>query len=121
MSTILVVEDSTPQREMIANLLKNQGMEVVQARNGLEALKYLKKNQPDLVVLDIVMPNPNGYDVCRKLKAHPRTKDIPVIMCSCKGEEFDRYWGMKVGADAYIAKPFHPDEMVNAVTQLLAI
>ncbi|MBP0000386.1 MAG: response regulator [Cyanobacteria bacterium SID2] len=119
MSTILVVEDSTPQREMMANLLKNQGMNVVQAKNGMEALKYLKSHQPDLVVLDIIMPSPNGYDVCRKIKSHPRTKSIPVIMCSCKGEEFDRYWGMKVGADAYIAKPFHPNELVDAVQQLL--
>lgn len=119
MSTILIVEDSHPQREMMASLLKKKGMTVVQAKSGEEALRYLKSAVPDLVILDIVMPNPNGYDVCRKLKANPRTSNVPVIMCSCKSEEFDRYWGMKVGADAYIAKPFHPDDLVNTVEQLL--
>jgi len=119
MSTILIVEDSHPQREMMASLLKHRGMTVVQAKSGEEALRYLKSAVPDLVILDIVMPNPNGYDVCRKLKANPSTSNVPVIMCSCKSEEFDRYWGMKVGADAYIAKPFHPDDLVNTVEQLL--
>ncbi|MGD1904222.1 MAG: response regulator transcription factor [Geitlerinemataceae cyanobacterium] len=119
MSTILIVEDSNPQREMMAGLLKKKGMRVVQAKGGDEALTYIKSAVPDLVILDIVMPTPNGYDVCRKLKANPSTSAVPVIMCSCKSEEFDRYWGMKVGADAYIAKPFHPDELVSAVQQLL--
>jgi len=119
MSTILIVEDSNPQREMMASLLKKKGLNVVQAKSGAEALKCLATQHLDLVILDIIMPTPNGYDVCRKLKANPKTQNIPVIMCSCKSEEFDRYWGMKVGADAYIAKPFHPDELVNAVQQLL--
>ncbi len=119
MATVLVVEDSTPQREMIAELLKKHGLSVVKAGGGNDALKYLQAKRPDLVVLDIIMPSPNGYEVCRKLKGHPKTREIPVIMCSCKGEEFDRYWGMKVGADAYIAKPFHPDELLEAVRQLL--
>ncbi|MBE9040078.1 response regulator [Oscillatoriales cyanobacterium LEGE 11467] len=119
MSTILVVEDSTAQRMMIANLLKHNGMEVIEAKGGTEALQNIQARCPDLVILDIIMPNPNGYDVCRKIKGNATTQHVPIVMCSCKSEEFDRYWGMKMGADAYIAKPFHPDELLNAVQQLL--
>jgi len=119
MSKVLVVEDSVTQREMISQLLKNSGLAVTVANDGLEALGRLKNTKPDIVVLDIVMPKMNGYEVCRRIKSDPTTKDIPVVMCSSKGEEFDRYWGLKQGADAYIAKPFQPTELVGTVKQLL--
>ena len=119
MSTVLVVEDSVTQREMILNLLKGSGLKVTIANDGIEALKEIQANRPDLVVLDIVMPRMNGYEVCRRLKADPKTQNVPVVMCSSKGEEFDRYWGMKQGADAYIAKPFQPTELLGTVKQLL--
>ena len=119
MSTVLVVEDSVTQREMISNLLKGSGLNVTIANDGIEALKEIQANRPDLVVLDIVMPRMNGYEVCRRLKSDPKTQNVPVVMCSSKGEEFDRYWGMKQGADAYIAKPFQPTELVGTVKQLL--
>ncbi len=119
MSTILVVEDSLAQRQMISDLLKGSGLDVAVACDGEEALEQIKKSSPDLVVLDIVMPKMNGYEVCRRLKADLKTQNIPVVMCSSKGEEFDRYWGMKQGADAYIAKPFQPTELVGTVKQLL--
>ncbi|UZQ54746.1 response regulator [Trichothermofontia sichuanensis B231] len=119
MSLVLVVEDSVPQREMITELLKNSGLKVYVASDGVEALEQIQAQRPDLVVLDIVMPRMNGYEVCRRLKADTKTQDIPVVMCSSKGEEFDRYWGMRQGADAYIAKPFQPTELVGTVKQLL--
>jgi twitching motility two-component system response regulator PilH len=119
MSTVLIVEDSVAQREMIMELLKGSGLTVNIAEDGVEALELLQKQRPDLVVLDIVMPRMNGYEVCRRLKSDPKTQDVPVVMCSSKGEEFDRYWGMKQGADAYIAKPFQPQELVGTVKQLL--
>jgi twitching motility two-component system response regulator PilH len=119
MSTVLVVEDSVTQREMIIDLLKGSGIEVTIATDGVEALEHIQGHCPDLVVLDIVMPRMNGYEVCRRLKADPKTQKVPVVMCSSKGEEFDRYWGMKQGADAYIAKPFQPTELVGTVKQLL--
>ncbi|GAP96786.1 MULTISPECIES: response regulator transcription factor [unclassified Leptolyngbya] len=119
MSTVLVVEDSVTQREMITDLLKGSGIEVTIATDGVEALEHIQGQCPDLVVLDIVMPRMNGYEVCRRLKADPKTQKVPVVMCSSKGEEFDRYWGMKQGADAYIAKPFQPTELVGTVKQLL--
>lgn len=119
MSTVLVVEDSVTQREMITDALRKSGLTVDVASDGVEALEHIQDKQPDLVVLDIVMPRMNGYEVCRRLKADPNTQNVPVVMCSSKGEEFDRYWGMKQGADAYIAKPFQKKELVGTVKQLL--
>lgn len=119
MSTVLVVEDSPTQREIIIDLLQGSGLTVMIATDGMEALQHMQASCPDLVVLDIVMPRMNGYEVCRKLKTDPKTQNVPVVMCSSKGEEFDRYWGMKQGADAYIVKPFQPKELLATVKQLL--
>ncbi|HEY9849518.1 MAG TPA: response regulator [Leptolyngbyaceae cyanobacterium] len=119
MSTVLLVEDSATQREMISDFLKERGLKVTIARDGIEALEKVAANRPDLVLLDIVMPRMNGFEFCRRLKSNPKTNQIPVVMCSSKSEQFDRYWGMKQGADAYIAKPFHPSELVNTLKNLL--
>jgi twitching motility two-component system response regulator PilH len=119
MSTVLVVDDSSTLREMIAGLLLKSGITVLEAKDGVEAQEMIKATPPDLVVLDIVMPNMNGYELCRWIKNTPNTENIPVIICSSKGEEFDRYWGMKQGADAYITKPFRPADMITTVKQLL--
>jgi len=119
MSTVLIVDDSSTLREMISGLLIKSGMTVAEANDGVEAQAILEADPPDLVILDIVMPNMNGYELCRWAKNNPSTKDIPIVICSSKGEEFDRHWGMKQGADAYIAKPFRPNEMVETVKQLL--
>ncbi|GAB4216223.1 MAG: response regulator [Synechococcales cyanobacterium] len=119
MSKVLVVEDSPPQREMIAGLLRDSGIDVMTAVDGEEGLATARAQMPNLVVLDIVMPRMNGYEVCRQLKQDPATQKIPIVMCSSKGEEFDRYWGIKNGADAYIAKPFQPQELVGTIKQLL--
>jgi len=119
MSKVLVVEDSLTQREMITDLLKESGLTVYAASDGVEALENIKDNSPDLVLLDIVMPRMNGYEVCRRLKADPLTKNVPVVMCSSKGEEFDRIWGLRQGADAYIAKPFQAKELIITIKKLL--
>jgi twitching motility two-component system response regulator PilH len=119
MSTVLVVEDSIAQQEMISMLLQKSGLTVWVANDGIEALARIQNDCPDLIVLDVVMPKMNGYEVCRRIKTDKKTKDVPVVLCSSKGEEFDRYWGLKQGADAYIAKPFQPTELVGTVKQLL--
>jgi twitching motility two-component system response regulator PilH len=119
MTTVLVVEDSLSQRKMISELLTKKGLTVTQASNGSEALEKIRDQCPDLVLLDIVMPYMNGYEVCRRLKANPKTQKVPVVLCSAKAEEFDRYWGMKQGADAYIAKPFQPVELLGTLKQFL--
>lgn len=119
MTTVLIVDDSSTLREMISGLLIKAGMTVLEAEDGEKAKDMISSSPPDLVVLDIVMPNMNGYELCRWVKSNDATKDVPVVICSSKNEDFDRYWGMKQGADAYIAKPFRPAEMVETVKHLL--
>ncbi len=118
MKTILIVDDSQTLRKMLSELLVSNGIEVVEATNGKEAQKTIEAGtRPDLVITDLIMPEMNGYELCRWIKAN--TKKIPVLVCSTKSEDFDRYWGMKQGADAYITKPFHPPELLKTVKQLL--
>lgn len=119
MPTVLIVEDNRTYQEMISQLLKDNGMEVFTAGDGIEAMEALKTITPDLVVLDVVMPRMNGYEVCRELRANDKTKDVMIVMCSTKGEEFDRHWADKQGANAYVTKPFRPQELVSTIKQLL--
>ncbi len=119
MSTVLVVDDSTTLREMISDVLKKSGLSVIQASDGVEAIEQIQAKCPDLVVMDIIMPRMNGYELCRWIKSDPKAQATPVVMCSTKDEEFDRYWGTKQGGDAYITKPFQPKELIEIVRQLL--
>ena len=120
MSTVLVVDDSPMLREMISGLLDKSGLTISVAKDGQEAMEKISANPPDLVVLDVVMPNMNGYELCRWVKGDPATENVLVILCSSKSEEFDRYWGIKQGADAYVIKPFRPGELLDTVQTLLA-
>lgn len=120
MSTILVVDDSPMLREMISGLLNKSGLTISVAQDGQEAKEKIAANPPDLIVLDVVMPNMNGYELCRWVKSDPSTQGVLVVLCSSKSEEFDRYWGIKQGADAYIIKPFRPGELLDTVQSLLA-
>lgn len=120
MSTILVVDDSPTLREMISTLLHKTGLTISVAQDGQEAKEMIAADPPDLVVLDVVMPNMNGYELCRWVKTNPATQDVLVVLCSSKSEEFDRYWGIKQGADAYVIKPFRPHDLLSTVKTLLA-
>lgn len=119
MTKVLIVDDSQTLRQMLSDLLQESGMQVVEAINGVEAKGKILDQLPDLVITDLIMPEMNGYELCRWIKNDPATKTIPVMICSTKSEEFDRYWGMKQGADAYITKPFHPPELLKTVKRLL--
>ncbi|GAB4228517.1 MAG: response regulator transcription factor [Elainellaceae cyanobacterium] len=119
MSTILIVDDSQTLRQMLIEVLEKGGLKVIEATNGLEAKEKIQAKAPDLIITDLIMPQMNGYELCRWIKNDPVMQKIPVLICSTKSEEFDRYWGMKQGADAYITKPFHPVEMLKTVKQLL--
>lgn len=120
MVKVLVVDDSSMVLEMVCAHLKQNGIEVIEAHDGADAVDKLKALVPDLVVTDVVMPRMNGYELCRWIKSNASTKDVPVIMCTTKSEEFDKYWGMKQGADAYLTKPYHPPELIKTIKQLLS-
>ena len=118
MITILLVDDSPTVRTMVADLLKSKGIQVIEAVDGVEAIAKIQSQRPDLVITDIVMPRMNGYELCRWVKTN-LTPDVPVIMCTSKSEQFDHYWGLKQGADAYITKPFQPIDLIQAIKKLI--
>jgi twitching motility two-component system response regulator PilH len=119
MVKVLIVDDSMTQRQLMSSVLEQFGLTVLVATDGVEAWEQIQRVHPDIVVLDIIMPRMNGYEVCRKIKTDPTLHSLPVVMCSSKTEEFDRYWGMKQGADAYLSKPFQPKELLSTIQKLL--
>jgi twitching motility two-component system response regulator PilH len=119
MTTVLVVDDSPTVRELVSEHLRQQKLVVVEAFDGLDATEKIKISVPDIVITDVVMPRMNGYELCRWIKGNVKNKTVPVIMCTTKSEEFDKYWGMKQGADAYITKPYNPPELIDIVKRLL--
>ncbi|MFN3926986.1 MAG: response regulator transcription factor [Pseudanabaenaceae cyanobacterium] len=119
MSIVLVVEDTLTQAEMIAGILRQAGYTVQVAGSSEEAKQKISQQKPNLIVLDVVLPGESGFGLCRELKEHPETKDIPIVMCSTKTGEMDRFWGMKQGAAAYLTKPINPEELVRTVGLLV--
>lgn len=120
MSTVLVVEDSMTEMQLITGYLKSAGLNVVTAQSGEEAQVKLSAETPDLIVLDVILPGQSGFELCRELKADPRTSQIPVVICSTKDTEVDKMWGNLLGANAYIPKPVDPNAFMMTVRQLIA-
>ena len=116
---ILVVEDSPTQMQMIKSALQAVGYNVITAFNGEEALEKARRDHPELVLLDVVLPGKNGFQVCRALKSSTETRDIPVILLTSKDQTSDRFWGMKQGADLYLTKPWKADELLAAVARYM--
>ncbi|HEY9600558.1 MAG TPA: response regulator [Allocoleopsis sp.] len=119
MSTALVVEDSQTDMQILTRCLHEGGLNVLTANSGEEALAKINSHKPDIIILDVVLPGCSGFEVCRELKDAATTSNIPVVICSTKGGEMDKFWGMKQGADAYLAKPINQDEFVRVVKQLI--
>lgn len=119
MSTILIVEDSITEMQVIASCLKRGGLNVETAGSGEEALAKISSQEPDAIILDVVLPGRSGFELCRELKSEAKTSKIPVVICSTKGSEMDKFWGMKQGADAYIAKPIDQQQLLQTVKQLI--
>ena len=116
---ILVVDDEIYIVHILDFSLGMEGYEVLTALDGEQALERLKSDKPDLIVLDIMMPKVDGYEVCRAIKANPETQHIPVILLSAKGRNVDQKMGFDVGADDYITKPFSPRKLVERINALL--
>jgi len=119
MYKILVVDDSITEREMMKKSLEEEGYSVTGAKDGEEALEILKKERFDCILLDVIMPKKNGFQVCREIKKDEFTKDIPVILVTSKGQESDMFWGKKQGADDYIVKPFKMEELIKVVKRFV--
>jgi two-component system alkaline phosphatase synthesis response regulator PhoP len=116
---ILVVDDEIYIVHILDFSLGMEGYEVLTALDGEQALERVRNDKPDLIVLDIMMPKLDGYEVCRTIKMDPATRNIPVILLSAKGRNVDQKMGFDVGADDYITKPFSPRKLVERINSLL--
>lgn len=117
--TVLVVEDEPAQREVLAYNLEAEGFAVAKAGNGEEALLLVEEASPDIIVLDWMLPNVSGIEVCRRLKSRADTRGVPIIMLSARSEEVDRVRGLETGADDYVVKPYSVIELMARVRSQL--
>lgn len=120
MPKVLIIDDSAVERTIIAKVMTALGYTIVEANDGEEGEAKAIELKPDIIVLDVVMPKKDGFQVCRNLKKMPETAKIPVIMITSKNQDSDKFWGMKQGAIAYLVKPFNEDDLVSAVNKALA-
>ena len=119
MARILIVDDSPSQLLGIRRIVEKLGHEAVTAEDGAQAIDRARSEQPDLILMDVVMPNLNGFQATRAITRDPQTKHIPVVMVTTKDQETDRVWGMRQGAKAYVTKPVNEGELVDTIKKLL--
>jgi twitching motility two-component system response regulator PilH len=115
---VLVVDDSPTDRQFLSELLKKSGYQVSTAENAEEAIAKAKSLKPDLVLMDVVMPGQNGFQATRALTKDEATKHIPVIICTSKGQDTDKTWGLKQGAKDYVVKPVIAAELLKKIQAL---
>jgi len=116
---VLIVEDEPDIRDLLVFHLERDGYQVAKARNGTDALRQAQASPPDLVLLDLMLPEMDGLEVCRRLRQNPVTQGIPIVMLTARGDEVDRVLGLEMGADDYVVKPFSPRELVARVRAVL--
>lgn len=119
--TVLVVDDEPHIVRQLAFVLGHAGFEVTTAANGVEAMEAVRMRQPAIVLLDVMMPHKNGYEVCKEIKSDPALRDIHVVLLTAKGQQEDRDRGMAAGADEYVIKPFSPAEVVGRLKELAGL
>jgi twitching motility two-component system response regulator PilH len=112
---ILVVDDSKTELHHLSDILGKRGYTVRTAENGEEAMRRLEEDKPQLILMDVVMPGQNGFQLTRAITRDPRFADVPVIMCTSKNQETDKVWGMRQGARDYIVKPVNADELITKI------
>jgi two-component system alkaline phosphatase synthesis response regulator PhoP len=116
---VLVVDDEEYIQHILNFSFGAEGYDVLTASDGEEALKRARKDRPDVIVLDIMMPKMDGYEACKRLKSDPQTKNIPVILLTAKGRDVDRKLGTAAGADDYVVKPFSPGRLIERVQGII--
>ena len=119
MIKILVIEDSQSQRELITLHLENNHYQVISTDNAEDGMELAAKQQPDLIITDITMDGINGFELSRLLKAYPDTTQIPIIACTARDRDLDRFWGQKQGIEIYLTKPYSEAELINAIEQII--
>ena len=119
MSKVLIVEDEANIRQLVKYNLEKESFQVIEAEDGLQGLRLAKAEKPDLVLLDLMLPQMVGLEVCRSLKGNQATAALPIIMLTAKSEEIDKVIGLELGADDYMTKPFSPRELVARVKAVL--
>jgi twitching motility two-component system response regulator PilH len=120
MTKVLIVEDNPSQMELMESYLCGSSHLVIRIHDPKEALDKAVEQKPDIIVTDVVMPGMSGYELCRTLKNHPATANIPIVICSSKDQEIDRLWGMKQGASAYLTKPFTKEQFLRTLNLAVA-
>ena len=115
---ILIVDDSPTERFFLTDILVKAGYTVTQAEDGEQALEKVKLEMPELILMDVVMPGKNGYQITRAISKDPLTEKIPIIMCTTKGQETDKVWGMRQGARDYVVKPVSQEELLSKIRAL---
>ena len=120
MNTALVIEDCLVDRKVLELGLHQSGFEVLTAQSEEEAQVKLEQCQPDVIFLDVLLPGRSGFEICRQFKNDPKTNQIPIIFCSSKGTELDKFWGLKQGADAYLTKPVASQEIARILREVIA-
>jgi phosphate regulon transcriptional regulator PhoB len=116
---VLIVEDEPDIRDLLVFHLEREGYQVVKCRNGVEALRAAHASPPDLVLLDLMLPEMDGLEVCRRLRQDPATQGLPIVMLTARGDEVDRVLGLEMGADDYVVKPFSPRELIARIRAVL--
>lgn len=119
MARILIVDDSPSQLMGIRRIVEKLGHEALTAEDGAAGVETAKKELPDLILMDVVMPNLNGFQATRSITREPTTKHIPVVLVTTKDQETDRMWGMRQGACAYLTKPFSEEELAQLILETL--
>lgn len=117
---ILVIEDDPAISRLVDYSLRHEGYEVITAANGLEGIRKARLEAPDVVILDVMLPGMDGFEICHRLRSEPDTAQLRILMFSAKAQEIDKNTGLKVGADDYLPKPAAPAEIVSRVEKLLA-
>jgi len=112
---VLVVDDSAPELSNIKKIIGGMGCMVISASNGIQAVELAKKERPDIIFMDIIMPEMDGYEATRKLSNDPEVRDIPIIFVSSKGQKADKLWGQMQGGKGYITKPYKVEEIMNQI------
>jgi len=118
--SILIIEDDPSFSRAINHIVEKEGYDVSTASNGMTGLRMVRENPPDLLILDVMLPGLDGFEICSQLRSDPPTAELPIIMLSAKGQETDRETGLKVGASEYLTKPVNRELLLETISRLLS-